>query len=159
MRFGFSLYSLALCLLISALIASALIDYDHGYIPDGAHICIFLAAFIAMLSAQSIPLAQRFFGSAIIPAIMALVSLLTHGGIGMGDIKLFVAVGFFLGLKLSIPAFFLGYILAFLFLIPKMLRKQLHKTQEIHMAPYFALSIFIISVFGNQLVDFYISLL
>lgn len=157
-RFGFSIYAAAVCLFLCALIVAAFVDYDNGYIPDEVHIFILAAALISMLSSESIPILSRIFGALLIPAIMLLICKITHGGIGLGDIKLLAASGFFIGLKLSIPAFFLGYILACICLIPKMIKRQLHRTQEIPMAPYFAASLFILTIWGNKIIEFYFSL-
>ena len=158
-NFGFSYYALIMCLFCSSLIVAAYIDFDKGYIPDRIHIFIFILAIATIFLKSETSLLDRILGTLIIPIIMLLISAITNGGIGMGDVKLFAVCGLLLGLKLTIPAFFGGYILALIALIPKIVKKELQKSQAVPMAPFFAMSLFIMALWGNELILWYISLL
>ena len=156
--FGLSMlpYAVVLCLYFSALLIAWFIDREETYIPDRVHLIILAAAVASWFCGPAVSLPERLLGGAGAGLVMLLISRLTGGGIGGGDIKLMTASGLLLGWKLILPAFFFAYILALLrYLIP-LLQKKLAAGQEIPMAPFFALSLMVFSLYGQPLLDWYL---
>lgn len=157
-RYGFTGYGVILALYCAVLITAWFIDLDHTYIPDRLQLAVALLAAASLRWGPSLPLADRLWGGLGLGAGMFLLSYLTGGGIGGGDIKLLALSGLLLGWKLAVPAFFLAYILAAARCLPAILQKKVERGQEIPMAPYFALALMIMALFGEDLLRFYFSL-
>lgn len=149
--YGIGLYSALLCAFFSALITAWLIDKDFGYIPDRIHIIILAAAAGSIFIGPVIPVSQRLLGGLGIGSAMFLISLATGGGIGGGDIKLMACSGLLLGWKLTLPAFFLAYVLAAIRWLPPYITKKIPARFEVPMAPFFALSLILTALFGRIL--------
>jgi leader peptidase (prepilin peptidase)/N-methyltransferase len=151
LQWGFSWYAGILCLYGSVLIAAALIDREHGIIPDRLHVVILLLAAASFLTGPAVSLPDRLIGALGLGGAMLLVSLVTGGGIGGGDIKLLAASGLLLGWKLTVPAFFLAYVLAAIRYLGPLLKKKLGRNYEAPMGPWFSLALVIAALWGRQL--------
>jgi len=151
-------YAVLLCLFFSALIIAWFTDLDHTWIPDCVHLIIILTAVLSLFTGPHVSVSDRLLGAAVPGAIMLLLTFLTNGGIGMGDIKLMASSGLLLGWRLSVPAFFLAYVIAALYSLPSLLNKKIKHGSEIPMAPFFAVSLIFFSLFGRWAIAFYFSL-
>ena len=74
----------------------------------------------------------------LIGASPLLVRLVSKGGIGMGDIKLFAIVGLYVGKQDILRAMFLSLVIALFVLLGRKLRKKLEKKQEVSFGPFVA---------------------
>lgn len=158
MFFGLTAKAVILCIFAFILIAAAFIDIDHRFIPDRFSIAIALLGIISAFADPSVSLQSRLAGAISAGGFMLAVSLITKGGIGGGDIKLFFASGLLLGLKLNVLSFMLGYFLAGICMIGPYMLKKLPKNYEVPMVPFFAAA-FMFSVFwGNSIISWYLSL-
>lgn len=155
---GFSLYTVLLCLYGSVLICAWFIDIDETYIPDRFHIIILILAIVSCFTGPTISLTARLAGAVVVGGGMLLISLATGGGIGGGDIKLLAVSGLLLGLKLTLPAFFLAYMIAAIRWVPPYLAKKIPTGFEVPMAPSFAIALMIMSLAGDRLLALYMSL-
>ena len=104
--------------------------------------------------AISIP--SRLIGAAVMGIGMTLLSLATGGGIGGGDVKLMAASGLLLGWQLVVPAFFLAYVIAAVRCLPALIKKEMGKGFEVPMAPYFAISLMVFSLYGQALLHLWL---
>lgn len=158
LTFGLSAKTVILCLFACALVVGAGIDFDHTYIPDRISIFIVFLAGALHCAGQAPSITSSIIGSLGVAGFMFFLSLLSGGGIGGGDIKLFAAAGLLLGLPGNIFAFFLGYILAALHILPGLLSKKTKKGTEIPMVPYFAVSMMIAALWGDSIINWYLLL-
>lgn len=149
-------YAAVLCVFFGALLLAWFVDRDEGFIPDRVHFIIVGCAIASWFLQPEISLTDRLLGSAGAGLVMLLISLITHGGIGGGDIKLLAACGLLLGWQLILPAFFFAYILAAVCLLIPLLQKKVTRRQEIPMAPYFAVSLMFFSLYGQALLRWYL---
>ena len=76
-------------------------------------------------------------------------------GIGGGDIKLMAAAGLLLGWKLIILSLGLGCLLGSV--IHLILMKVQNKDRVLAFGPYLSLGIYISMIYGEQIIDWYIS--
>ena len=74
----------------------------------------------------------------LIGASPLLVRLVSKGGIGMGDIKLFAIVGLYVGKQDILRAMFLSLVISLFVLLGRKLRKKLAKKQEVSFGPFVA---------------------
>lgn len=158
LTFGFTPAAAIHCLFAAALLIGAVIDCQYHYIPDRISISIIILALLQMPGGQGPSLSDALAGSLAVSGFMLVISLATGGGIGLGDIKLLAATGLFLGLKGNILAFFLGYLLAAAFCLPRVLKGALSRGSEIPMVPFFTAAIVISALWGSRLITVYLSL-
>lgn len=166
-----------LILYAAVLITASVIDMRHLYVPDRIHLCILALALCAYGMGETCGLSEvfgRIFGfagaaetvnfvemifpflSCLIPAgILLLVSLLTRGGIGGGDIKLIAASGLLLGFKKTFLAVLLTYLLAGMLHLVPLLTGKLDRKAEIPMVPYFTVALLLSAAFGNRIISVY----
>ena len=127
------------------LLYSAWTDGRKGYIPDQVSILIFV-------------LSLRIAGAFFCGGLLELIRLISKGGIGMGDVKLMTACGFYLGIVPGIFVLMLSYMLAGLFCLPVLLLKKASLKTRIPMAPVFAAAMILMLFFEKPLLAWYFSL-
>ena len=131
------------------LLYSAWTDGREGYIPDQVSILIFVLSLFSVLNG---------YGPFFCGGLLELIRLISKGGIGMGDVKLMTACGFYLGIVPGIFVLMLSYMLAGLFCLPVLLLKKASLKTRIPMAPFFAASMILMLFFENPLLAWYFSL-
>lgn len=151
---GFTLTTVVYCLMFSALIALSVIDFRTYEIPVGFNY------FILTLGLITVALDYRnwkdyLIGLLAVSVLLAIIYYASSGrAIGGGDVKLMGAAGLVLGWKLIILAFFLGCILGS---VIHLLRMKLTKAEHVlAMGPYLSVGIMISTLFGNELIGWYI---
>ena len=86
------------------------------------------------------------------------VNVLICGGIGMGDVKLMTACGFFLGITTGAVSLVFAYILAGMFCLPLLIFKKASLKTRLPMAPFFTVSILIFLFFEERIFTWYLGL-
>ena len=100
------------------LLYGAWTDGKEGYIPDQVSILIFVLSLFSVLNGYGPGLLTRIAGAFFCGGLLELIRLISKGGIGMGDVKLMTACGFYLGIVPGIFVLMLSYMLAGLFCLP-----------------------------------------
>ena len=84
------------------------IDWKTMIIPNECIVLLFLFSIVASIFVPEITWLDRILGFFIISVPMFIISMVTKGSIGGGDIKLMAVAGLFLGWECSISAFIYG---------------------------------------------------
>lgn len=154
-RFGFSLAALRYGVLAFALLVVFFTDLEHQIIPNAVTYPGTVVGII--LSAASGALGPSVIAAVTAGAVFLLLSLVSRGGIGGGDIKLAAMIGAFLGTPAVVVALFLAVALgaaAGLVLLALRLR---NRKDMIPFGPAMAAGA-MIAVFGsNAIVQWYVS--
>lgn len=113
LKFGLTMSLPITFIFISALIVISFIDLDFQIIPDQISIpLIFLGLFLSFLPHNSLNLASNvkdsIMGIVVGGGSLLIISIITKGGMGGGDVKLNAAIGAFLGWKASLLTIFIG---------------------------------------------------
>ncbi len=145
-------------LFILLLIIAAWTDLKEGYIPDSVSILIFLLSFYSLFIRSGPGLLLRIEGAVLCGGLLEGIRLISRGGIGMGDVKLMTACGFYLGIVPGIFVLMLSYMLAGLFCLPVLLLKKASLKTRIPMAPFFAAAMILMLFFEKPLLAWYFSL-
>lgn len=156
--YDISFYAVLLCIYFSVLIIAWFIDLDHTFIPDRVHVIILVLAVWSYFCGPFVSLKDRLIGGAALGIFMFLISYFTGGGIGLGDVKLLASSGLLLGWKLAVPAFFLAYVIAVICLLPSIISGKAKAGFQVPMAPYFAVSLSFMALFGNYVIRWYLGL-
>lgn len=154
--YGVSIETVLYCLLSSALLVLSVIDFRIYEIPFGIN--IFIAALGCIRAITDLSHWYEYvIGFFAVSLILYLIYFITKGrGIGGGDIKLMAASGLLLGWKCNILAFVLGCIIGS---VIHLLRMKLTKAENVlALGPYLSAGIFISALWGQQLINWYLSL-
>lgn len=153
--FGFSISTIIGIILSSTLIIITMIDLDTMEIYDRLLIIILILAIINVFFSE-LTIIDHLLGFFVISAPLFLVAYFT-GGIGGGDIKLIAVAGLLLGYKATIVAFFIASILGGLVAVYLLLSKQKNRKSLIAFGPYLCIGIFIAYMYGNSIINWYLS--
>ena len=165
-RYGFTLESVALVYLFSILIAAAFIDVEHMIIPNGlvlsglaGGMAVFLchilyrpfdlygsaswyAPFIGMVSAS---------GILFLVAITGFLIYKDDGAMGMGDVKLFLPIGMFLGWRLALLSLVIAVLIGGAISVILLIFKIKDRKSAIPFSPFIVAASFIAGLFGLQM--------
>lgn len=143
---------------ISALVAVAFIDYEHMIIPDK----IVLPCAVALLAASIAVAPERWwiflvagFGGAVF--CLALALLWPGGGMGFGDVKMALLVGFVLGAS-ALVAFFVAFLVGSIVGIYVVLARKGSGKTRLPFGPFLALGSVVGLLAGPSIITWYQSL-
>lgn len=164
LRFGANWALPAFLVFFAALLAVAVIDLEHYIVPN--RIVVFtvvvsvpLLAAAALLGDEWASLRTALLGAVAAGAGLLVINLISPRGMGMGDVKLAVVLGLFLGwldLAHVVLGLFLGFLLGALgglLLIALRLRKR---SDHVPFAPFLAGGAVLTVLVGNTLLDWYL---
>lgn len=148
---GFTPTALAIMIFIWSLLALALIDWEHGLLPDHITLPILWLGLLANNQGLLIPISDALWGAAagflILWSVFWVFKWMTgKEGLGLGDAKCLAMIGAWLGWT-SLPwvlliASTLGLIVA----VIQIRRKQQSRETPIPFGPYLAISSFIVLI-------------
>jgi leader peptidase (prepilin peptidase)/N-methyltransferase len=145
--------------LISMFIIIVVSDIHYMIIPD--KILIWFAG-IFLLERIFWPLTpwwDSFLGAVTGFILLLVVALVSKGGMGFGDVKLYALLGFVLGFKLVLLSFFFstlfGAVIGGLALLFKIVKRK----QPIPFGPFIAAGTLTAYYWGSELIDLYIQFL
>lgn len=156
-KFQFSLDTIIYLFVVSILIYAAFVDYDIMIIPDRSHILLIIAGIILMILHPE-TIKARLFGAIVISLPLFIIAYITKG-IGYGDVKLMAAIGLVISYKNTILAALIGVILGGIVGIYKLKFQNSNKKDEMPLGPHLITGILISIYFGNDIVNWYLSLL
>lgn len=140
------------------LLTIAMIDFDTMTIPNGLLIVLSIPVVFMALLHGDVTLLDRVIGIFSIGLPMYLLILLIPDCFGGGDVKLIAVGGFLLGWKLTVLAGFIAILIGGLYASYLLLSKKSKKDAHIAFGPYLALGIVISLIYGNNLINAYLSL-
>lgn len=156
--FGLSWNLLIWDVAVSALVAMAFVDIDTKEILYTFMIVIALCGTASFFVPQEVPVVwwERLLGMAVVSVPMLILALIT-GGMGGGDVKLYVAIGLLLGWKLTLVSVLIAIVLGGIGAVLLIVLKKAKKGSEMPFGPYIALGVILAGYFGNDLIAWYLS--
>lgn len=149
--------SLLYCLLASALLVLAVIDWRTYEIPFGINVFIGILGLVRLIwdNTHWMDYVIGFFA---VSTVLWLIIWLSKGrAMGGGDAKLMAAAGLLLGWKLIILAFLIGCIAGSVIHIIRM--KLSDADHVLAMGPYLAVGIMIAALWGDSLIQMYLHMI
>lgn len=141
--------------LISLFMIIFVSDITYMIIPDKV-LLVFMGIFL--LERIFIPLDpwwNSLLGAAVGFFLLLLIAVISKGGMGGGDIKLFALLGFVLGIKMVLLSFFLATLFGALFGIIGLLIGKLKRKNPIPFGPFIAVGTLAAYFFGEQILHQY----
>ena len=145
--------------LISLFIIITVSDLKYMLIPDKI---LIVFAGIFLLERIFIPLTpwwDSFLGAAIGFILLLLIAIISKGGMGGGDIKLFALIGFVVGTKVMLLSFFLATLYGALFGIIGLLFKIVKRGKPIPFGPFIAFGTLTAYYFHETIIQYYLQFL
>lgn len=145
--------------LISLFMIIFVSDITYMLIPDKI---LLVFAGIFLLERILIPLSpwwDSLLGAAIGFTLLLLIAIVSKGGMGGGDIKLFAVVGFVVGTKVMLLSFFLATLFGAVFGIIGLLFKFVKRGKPIPFGPFIAAGTLTAYYFYEEIVSSYLQLL
>lgn len=144
-------------LFIATLIVISFIDLDHYIIPDKI-LFFFIVAWVAFIPFIPINYINSLIGLVSAGGLLLFIALLSKGGMGGGDIKLAAVIGLYLGWPNALLAMFLACFLAGIVGILLILLKIKSRKDIIPFGPFIAAASYITLLWGEQILNWYMSL-
>ncbi|KMY63991.1 prepilin peptidase [Geobacillus stearothermophilus] len=141
--------------LISLLAILVVSDLRYMLIPDRVLLAFAGLFLIERLVISFLPWIDMLMGAAVGFGLLLLIAVLSKGGMGGGDVKLFAVLGFVLGWKMVLLAFFLATLYGTVIGLVGMLIGRVQRGKPMPFAPAIALGSLTALFFGDQLVDMY----
>lgn len=127
-KYGYSIEYILHFIFLSLLLAIALVDFRFKIISNPLVILGIIFAVLSMFLNENISIYSSVLGALVTGGTLGVISLITRGSLGMGDAKLFVFIGIFLGLQrvisvLLISTFVIGIVSLILLVLKIVTRK------------------------------------
>ncbi|TDK61559.1 prepilin peptidase [Bacillus salipaludis] len=145
--------------LISLLVIISVSDINYMIIPDKVLLVFSALFFLERGFFPLLPWWDSILGALVGFTLLFIIAVLSKGGMGGGDIKLYGVIGFVMGVKLVLISFFLAtFFGAFCGLIGMLIGK-VKKGKPIPFGPFIALGALAAYFFGNQIFYWYRSMM
>jgi leader peptidase (prepilin peptidase)/N-methyltransferase len=151
LHFGLRIVLVKSLFLASLLVAVSFIDIDHFFIPNRLVLAGVVCGVVFSLFVPDVSLWSALLGAASTAGFLLLVALLSRGGMGMGDIKLGLVTGLFLGWPLGLTGLLIGVCLGGFLGIILLASKIKSRKDPIPFGPFIALGTLIAMLWGAQI--------
>ncbi|MGE4352735.1 MAG: A24 family peptidase [Oscillospiraceae bacterium] len=159
-KWGLTVSFMLFAALTAVLIVVTMVDFYHQIIPDSFIIAI---AILGLFYLATIQAPQRGF-SAVVDSIVGLfvggalfflISFVSKGGMGGGDIKLMAVLGLWFGWKKILLLMLVAFVSGAFISVPLLLMHRKSGKDAVPFGPFIALAAYFISLFGNELLQWY----
>lgn len=153
--FEFTLKSVIICILFSALVVVFFMDWDTQLISTTVTLIIGLLAIPYFIFVRDISLPMHLLGAFVVSVPLLLIDVLSKGrAMGRGDVYLMAAAGLLLGAKLIAVAFFIGLITAS---IAGLIIKYKTQNSQFAFGPFLSIGIAASALYGERILTAYLT--
>ncbi|MDR2600574.1 MAG: prepilin peptidase [Oscillospiraceae bacterium] len=145
-------------IVLMILLAVTIIDFNTSEIPDSLILALIIPTAAAIIWLPDISSISHIIGLFSVALPMLIVSLIIPGAFGGGDIKLIAICGLMLGWQLTLAAFFIAILLGGGTAVYLMVSGRRKRGQHIVFGPALCAGVAVSIFFGQQLIDWYLSL-
>jgi leader peptidase (prepilin peptidase)/N-methyltransferase len=150
-HFGLTLTLVKYLFLAALLVAISFIDLEHFIIPNslvltGVIFGVGMGFFVGDVNLMAV-----LMGVAICSGFLLLVNLISRGGMGLGDVKLAVVTGLFLGWPLAAVGLLIGICIGGLLGIVLLVTGIKGRKDPVPFGPFIALGVMIALLWGSQI--------
>lgn len=156
---GFSIELAVALLFISMLVIITVSDIAYMLIPNKILLPFGISIALLRIVSPLAPWWDSFLGATVGFLVLLLIAIVSKGGMGGGDIKLFFVIGLVLGTKLALFTLFLAALIGSIVGIIHLRRTRQGRKTPIPFGPSIAAAAVISYFYGNLLVGWYLSLL
>jgi len=158
-KIGFSLELIIAILFISMLVIITVSDLAYMLIPDKVLLFFGALLIIARVFSPLEPWWDSIIGAVGGFGLLLLIAILSKGGMGGGDIKLFAVIGLVLGIIPTLLTLFLAAFIGAIVGVIHLRRSKQGRKTPVPFGPSIALAAIIVYFYGTQMLDWYTNLL
>lgn len=163
-KFGFSSRALINLILILFLIPISMIDIHTGLILNKLTIPGLITGIAVILICQpdkwkDIPIGALSGGLLLLLLAVVGKFIFKRESVGMGDVKLLILMGAYLGFPGVIIAFYLGVILSFLYIMTAFAANKIKLGDTFPFGPFIAIGAVVYILWGNQIIAGFLRLI
>ncbi len=155
--FGMNYMALISAVFLSVLVVITFIDIDIMEIPNPMIVAMIVPAVaVFVLSFFNMGYEkwwEHLIGMVSVSGLLLIITLITRGGIGAGDIRLIAVAGLYLGWRRILLASFFGILLAAFIATVLVLAYGKNKKAAIPLAPSLAFGIAVAALFGTIIIE------
>lgn len=156
LRYGISEETLIFGILVCFLIPISIIDFQVGLILNKLTLSGFIVGVGLVLAFQPERWKMMLIGAVgggLMLLFFAMLGklLFKKDSLGMGDVKLVVLIGAYIGFPAILIAFYLGVVLAGLFILGGILFRRIELGETIPFGPFIALGAFVFVLWGDTI--------
>lgn len=137
--------------------ALALIDLEHGIVPNALLLVLTPAALLASFFQPVAGTVSHIIGAAVAFSVLLGIALLRRTGIGWGDVKLAPFLGLLTAFPYVIAALLISFIVGGTFGALLLLSRRASAKTAVPFVPFLALGTFLAMVWGKPLLNWYFS--
>ncbi|MCL5982108.1 MAG: prepilin peptidase [Firmicutes bacterium] len=141
----------------ACLIVIAFIDLTHQLIPNRLVIVLSGMAAVRQVFWPEVPLGSAVWGALTGSLLLLALALLTKGGMGGGDVKLMLPLGFYAGLPGTLLLLLLAFISGGLVGGALLLLKIKGRKDAIPFGPFLCTAALVTALAGRQILDWYLN--
>jgi leader peptidase (prepilin peptidase) / N-methyltransferase len=145
--------------LISLLIIISVSDIAYTLIPDKILLFFAVLFIIERLLIPLNPWWDSLMGAAIGFSLLLLISIVSKGGMGGGDIKLYAVIGLAIGTKIMLLSFFIATFLGAIIGMIGIALRLLERKKPIPFGPFIAVGTLISYFYGNIMIEKYLTII
>lgn len=158
-KFGFDMELITAILFVSMLMIIYVSDLMYMVIGNKI-LLFFLPLFIIMRVISPLdPWWSPIAGALLASVLIAVIIVISRGGMGAGDMKLFFVLGIVLGMGKVMLTFFLAALLGALAGMLLLAFKWIERKQPVPFGPYIVIAALIAYYYGETIIDWYIGFL
>lgn len=159
-KYGLSIDFIKFIIFISILAVIGMIDYDTTDIYSVTTLTGIIAGiiFLGIYIYNGIPIKSYIYGAMLGGGLLALISIVTKGGMGLGDAELCLVCGLFLGVKLTVLMLLLSFIIGSIIGVLLIAFGKKSKKDYIPFGPFIAIAAIITVFWGEKICLLYTSL-
>jgi leader peptidase (prepilin peptidase) / N-methyltransferase len=145
--------------LISLLVIITVSDLAYTLIPDKILLFFTAVFFIERFLIPLEPWWDSLLGATIGFSLLLIISIISKGGMGGGDIKLYAVIGFAVGTKLMLLSFFIATLIGAIFGIIGILLRLLERKKPVPFGPFIAIGTLLAYFYGNIIIENYLRII
>lgn len=154
LKYGWSFYSAAYCILVSLMVTVSLIDIKYMIIPDSLNV-VGTVIGVSIIIYNSSLILDKLIGAAVGFLIFSMLSFFTCA-MGGGDIKLMTALGLIFGVKgilfITVFSFLIGALVCSGLIALKIKSMK----DKIPFGPFICMAAVLYIFYGNELINVYL---
>lgn len=117
---------------------NSLTDIENGYIYDAWALALGAVGLLIRLSAGWNAIVDGLLGAALGFALIALIIIVSRGGMGWGDAMLMLGIGSAVGWRYTALSLYSGFLLGGVVVLPLMIARKLKRKDTIPLGPFLA---------------------
>lgn len=154
-RWGLSVAGLSASLGGWFMMLNAMTDLESGYVYDHLAGAIGVLGLIIRLWGGTSALIDGLWGSAAGGGAIAVIILLSRGGMGWGDATLMAGAGALLGWRMVILGTYSGFMIGGLLAIAMIATKRARRKDAVPLAPFLAAGVMVSLIWGPGIMSFW----